>query len=96
MTVSLSTNTACAVLPGARVEIWHCDATGLYSDVAQNNTRNQEFLRGYQIADENGVVNFTTIYPGWYMGRAVHIHFKVRTYSGDTRLDEFTSHFFLR
>ena len=94
MTVSLSTNTACALLPGARVEIWHCDAGGLYSDVAQNNTRNQEFLRGYQITDENGVVNFTTIYPGWYMGRAVHIHFKVRTYSGETRLDEFTSQFF--
>jgi uncharacterized protein (TIGR03437 family) len=94
ITISQSTNTACAVLPGARVEIWHCDATGLYSDVAQNNTGNQEFLRGYQITDENGVVNFTTIYPGWYRGRAVHIHFKVRTYSGETRLDEFTSQFF--
>jgi uncharacterized protein (TIGR03437 family) len=94
MNVSLSTNTACAVLPGARVEIWHCDASGLYSDVRQNNTLNQEFLRGYQITDQNGDVNFTTIYPGWYMGRAVHIHFKVRTYNGDTRLDEFTSQFF--
>jgi uncharacterized protein (TIGR03437 family) len=92
MTVSLSTNSACALLPGARVEIWHCDALGTYSDVG--NARNQEFLRGYQITDENGVVNFTTIYPGWYMGRAVHIHFKVRTYNGAAKLDEFTSQFF--
>jgi uncharacterized protein (TIGR03437 family) len=94
LTVSQVTNTACGILPNARVEIWHCDAGGVYSDVAQNNTRGQEFLRGYQITDENGVVNFTTIYPGWYPGRAVHIHFKVRTYSGTTRLDEFTSQFY--
>jgi protocatechuate 3,4-dioxygenase beta subunit len=94
ITVSLSTNTDCALLPGTRVEIWYCDALGLYSDIAQNNTRNQEFLRGYQVTDENGVVNYTTIYPGWYMGCAVHIHFKVRTYTGATKLDEFTSQFF--
>ncbi|MBI1898062.1 MAG: hypothetical protein HYS04_16250 [Acidobacteria bacterium] len=94
MTVSLANDSGCGALPGARVEIWHCDAGGLYSDVVQNSTRGQEFLRGYQITDENGVVNFTTVYPGWYMGRAVHIHFKVRTYSGATKLDEFTSQFF--
>jgi protocatechuate 3,4-dioxygenase beta subunit len=92
--VSPSNNSGCGLLPGARVEIWHCDAGGLYSDVAQNNTRNQEFLRGYRVTDENGAVNFTTIFPGWYMGRAVHIHFKVRTYSGINKLDEFTSQFF--
>ena len=51
-------------------------------------------MRGYQIADENGVVNFTTVYPGWYAGRAVHIHFKVRTYLGTMKLDEFTSQVF--
>lgn len=94
ISVSLSNNSGCGVLPGARVEIWHCDAGGTYSDVGQNNTRGQKFLRGYQVTDENGIVNFTTIYPGWYMGRAVHIHFKVRTYSGENKLDEFTSQFF--
>ena len=89
--VGLSKTSGCAALPGARVEIWHCDAGGLYSDEAQNNTAGQKFLRGYQFTDENGVATFTTIYPGWYTGRAVHIHFKVRTYSGSTKLDEFTS-----
>ncbi len=93
--VSQVTNSSCGVLAGARIEIWHCDASGTYSDETANNSRGRKYLRGYQIADENGVVNFTTIYPGWYAGRAVHIHFKVRTYSGATKLDEFTSQFFL-
>jgi len=94
VTVSQVTNSSCGVLAGARVEIWHCNAGGVYSDEAANNSRGKKFLRGYQITDENGVVNFTTIYPGWYTGRAVHIHFKVRTYSGSTKLDEFTSQFY--
>lgn len=94
ITVSEVTASGCGVLPGARVEIWHCDAGGVYSDEAANNSRGRKFLRGYQITNENGVVNFTTIYPGWYNGRAVHIHFKVRTYSGSAKLDEFTSQFF--
>ncbi len=91
ITVSQVTNSGCGVLPGARVEIWHCNAGGVYSDETANNSRGRKFLRGYQITDANGVVKFTTIYPGWYTGRAVHIHFKVRTYSGSTKLDEFTS-----
>jgi len=70
-------------LEGAQVDIWHCDAAGLYSDVAsqplqRTDTDNEDFLRGYQITDRNGVAEFDTIYPGWYPGRAVHIHFKVR------------------
>lgn len=68
----------CTPLVGAFVDIWHCDAAGLYSDVAQEGTAGQTFLRGYQVTDSNGVVTFTTIYPGWYSGRAVHIHFKIR------------------
>jgi uncharacterized protein (TIGR03437 family) len=94
ITVSQVTSSGCGVLPGVRVEIWHCNAGGVYSDEAANNSSGRKFLRGYQITDENGVVNFTTIYPGWYTGRAVHIHFKVRTYSGSTKLDEFTSQFY--
>jgi protocatechuate 3,4-dioxygenase beta subunit len=70
---------ACAVLRGAKVDIWHCDALGLYSDVRdrRNDTRGQQFLRGYQVSDADGIVRFATIYPGWYGGRAGHIHFKV-------------------
>ncbi len=69
----------CSPLKDAVIDIWHCDAQGLYSDEAANNTVGKKFLRGYQVTDENGLVNFTTIYPGWYMGRTVHIHMKVRT-----------------
>ncbi len=53
------------------VDIWHCDATGNYS--AEGET----YLRGAQVTDKNGVAEFTTIYPGWYPGRTVHIHAKV-------------------
>ncbi|HKH71844.1 MAG TPA: intradiol ring-cleavage dioxygenase [Vicinamibacterales bacterium] len=84
---------ACAVLQGAQVDIWHCDATGKYSDVSDRtaDTRGHQFLRGYQVSDADGVVEFTTIYPGWYRGRAVHIHFKVRTSGENGGTDEFTS-----
>lgn len=81
----------CAALASAIVDVWHCDAEGRYSD-AQGmgmHTKGSKFLRGYQITDEGGHVHFTTIYPGAYPGRAVHIHFKVRT-QGDRR-QQFTS-----
>jgi uncharacterized protein (TIGR03437 family) len=84
----------CVPLAGAQVDIWHCDGGGLYSDESANNTAGRKFLRGYQLSDDNGEVRFTTIYPGWYTGRAVHIHFKIRTYSNGQRYDEFTSQFF--
>jgi protocatechuate 3,4-dioxygenase beta subunit len=51
-------------------------------------------LRGYQVTDASGAVRFTTIYPGWYRGRAVHVHFKVRLYAGTQTTYEFTSQFF--
>jgi protocatechuate 3,4-dioxygenase beta subunit len=89
------TGNACTPLKGAQIDLWHCDASGLYSDEAANNTVGQKFLRGYQITDENGLVNFTTIYPGWYRGRTVHIHVKVRTFSADgTQSYAFNSQFF--
>jgi len=84
---------SCAAMTGATVDIWHCDALGAYSDVADTgqgfNTKGQKWLRGLQTTNANGQVKFTTIYPGWYQGRATHIHFKVRTGN-----QEFTSQFF--
>ncbi|MBK6794211.1 MAG: intradiol ring-cleavage dioxygenase [Anaerolineales bacterium] len=71
----------CLALEGAQVDIWHCDAFGVYSDV--ENAVGTKFLRGYQTTDTNGQVKFTTIYPGWYPGRAVHIHFKIRIHGYD-------------
>lgn len=86
----------CTPLPGAMIDIWHCDVAGAYSDTrdSQFDTRGRKFLRGYQIADANGSVRFTTIYPGWYEGRAVHIHFKVRGTTAQKRGYEFTSQFY--
>jgi protocatechuate 3,4-dioxygenase beta subunit len=83
----------CTPLAGAHVDIWHCDAMGVYSDVKDPSfdTRGQRFLRGYQITNAKGEARFQTIYPGWYEGRAVHIHFKIRTDPGDSRGLEFVS-----
>jgi protocatechuate 3,4-dioxygenase beta subunit len=83
----------CTPLKGAIVDIWHCDAAGVYSDVTDErfNAVGQKFLRGYQVTNENGDVHFTTIYPGWYPGRTVHIHFKIRTQDRSGQRYEFTS-----
>lgn len=86
----------CVVTPlaGAFIDIWQCNAAGVYSDVAAQNSRGKKFLRGYQIADRGGKTQFTTIYPGWYQGRAVHIHYKVRFFSKGEETYEFTSQWF--
>lgn len=84
---------ACVPLAEAIIDVWHCDATGAYSDVADRraNTQGQKFLRGAQITDADGTVEFTIIYPGWYPGRAVHIHFKIRGGAAANQNYEFTS-----
>ncbi len=84
----------CEPRSGVMVDIWHCDAEGRYSDENANNTLGRNFLRGYQMTDANGKASFTTIYPGWYQGRAVHIHFKLRTVVGGKVTGEFTSQLF--
>ena len=72
----------CVPIAGARVEIWHCDIDGDYSAYADGYTDDDDgegttFLRGTQVANAEGIVEFHTVYPGWYGGRAVHIHAKV-------------------
>ncbi len=86
-------NDRCTPIAGAIVDIWHCNALGVYSDVTDRSfdTVGKKFLRGYQVTDNNGTVRFTTIYPGWYQGRTVHIHFKVRTAPTSGQSYEFTS-----
>ncbi len=86
----------CIALEGAQVDVWHCDALGVYSDVTDRSfdTTGQKWLRGYQVTDKLGTAAFTTIYPGWYQGRTVHIHFKIRTDPASDAGYEFTSQFF--
>jgi protocatechuate 3,4-dioxygenase beta subunit len=78
--VSQVGNNVCSPLSDAQVDVWHCDALGVYSDAQDPgfNTQGRKFLRGYQVTDTNGLAQFRTIYPGWYSGRTVHIHFKIR------------------
>jgi protocatechuate 3,4-dioxygenase beta subunit len=94
--VSRLDGTACTALEGALVDVWHCDADGVYSDVSDPgfDTTGQKWLRGYQVTDAEGRASFTTIYPGWYQGRTVHIHFKIRTEAGADAGLEFTSQLF--
>lgn len=92
--VSQIAGDACTPLSGAQVDVWHCDALGVYSDVQDRsfgNTQGKKFLRGYQVTDAQGIAKFITIYPGWYQGRAVHIHFKIRTKPASNVGHEFTS-----
>ena len=78
----------CNPLPGAEVEIWHTDATGDYSSYTDGGSGKDEgegttFCRGFQTADADGILEFQTIYPGWYEGRAVHIHVRARVEGSD-------------
>ena len=89
-------NNSCTPIEGAQVDIWHCDSQGQYSGVSDQgfDTSGQQFLRGYQLTNTSGGVQFLTIYPGWYSGRAVHIHFTIRTQAANGEGYQFTSQFF--
>jgi protocatechuate 3,4-dioxygenase beta subunit len=89
--VSRLSGGGCNALAGAQVDVWHCDVIGQYSDVRGSSTAGQQFLRGYQMTDAAGSAQFLTIYPGSYGGRAVHVHFKVRTGPAPARSYAFTS-----
>jgi protocatechuate 3,4-dioxygenase beta subunit len=90
MTVSITvqnTNASCAALAGAIVDIWHCDKDGYYSEYGGSGMQSVDytavhFLRGRQTTNASGVVNFTTIFPGWYSGRTTHIHVHVYNAGG--------------
>lgn len=107
---------SCAPLMNAALDIWHCDALGVYSGYTSNSpdgggpgarggrpfgpppggaragrfgsppapktTDNKRFLRGVQVTDKRGIAEFATLYPGWYSGRAIHIHLKVHLGGG--------------
>jgi len=82
----------CSPLKDAIIDVWQCDAEGVYSDAEDPryfNTVGKKFLRGYQVTDQNGVAKFTTIYPGWYPQRTPHIHYKIRSPRSATSPYEF-------
>lgn len=89
----LQAGTACAPIKDAIVDVWQCDAQGVYSGVMDPSfdTKGLKYLRGFQRTDAAGLARFTTIVPGWYPGRTVHIHFKVRTKDAKGAAWEFTS-----
>lgn len=78
-------NNSCAALAGAIVDLWHCDAQGYYSEYSSGYT-SAHWLRGRQTTDSNGLVSFTTIFPGWYPGRAPHFHIHIYSSSGTSLL----------
>ncbi|KPI32246.1 intradiol ring-cleavage dioxygenase [Streptomyces sp. NPDC048253] len=83
LTLTVVDDDTCVPLSNALVEIWHCDALGEYSGFVGNNGHNEPdsgtFLRGGVLTNSSGVANITTVYPGWYRGRCIHIHIKVHT-----------------
>jgi protocatechuate 3,4-dioxygenase beta subunit len=86
-----NTNNSCAALSGVIVDIWHCDKDGYYSEYGGSgmqtiNYTAVHFLRGRQTTDANGLVTFTSIFPGWYTGRSTHIHVHVYNSAGTSLL----------
>lgn len=88
-----NTKASCAALKGAIVDIWHCDKDGYYSEYGGTNMQTVDytgstyhFLRGRQTTDDNGLVTFTSIFPGWYTSRATHIHVHIYNSSGTSLL----------
>ena len=87
ITISIvNINANCSALQGAIVDIWHCDKDGNYSEYGGTSMQSTDytsnhFLRGRQTTDSNGLVSFTSIFPGWYQSRATHIH--VHIYKSD-------------
>lgn len=88
---------SCSPYPGAVVDIWQANALGLYSDQPRQpraDTGGQMFLRGCQISGDDGAVEFRTIYPGWYEGRTLHIHVRIRTFADNEMTFTFTTQIF--
>ncbi len=87
---------SCAAMQNVQVDVWHCNAAGVYSGIQSSTNGNgvdytsQSWLRGYQLTDSSGMVSFTTIVPGWYTGRTTHIHIRFRS-NYDTSSDGSTN-----
>ena len=74
--VTVVDSSTCEPIEDVSVDIWHCDAGGVYSGFSAEGTKGETYLRGVQLTDSSGLAAFRTVYPGWYQGRATHIHLK--------------------
>ena len=79
----VDTENNCAPYSGAQLDVWHCNASGVYSDISSEGTSSDTYLRGYQLTNASGYAQFVTIVPGWYQGRTTHIHLRVRSTYGE-------------
>jgi protocatechuate 3,4-dioxygenase beta subunit len=81
--ITIINSKTCKPIKYAAVDIWQCNASGVYSDVESEDTLGETYLRGVQFTDKHGQVVFNTIYPGHYAGRTTHIHARIHINSGD-------------
>lgn len=90
LALTIVDSNTCKPIRDAAVDVWHCDALGVYSGESSEGSAGETYLRGIQLTGGNGLAEFATIYPGQYPGRTTHIHVKVHiggrqsdgTYSG--------------
>lgn len=87
--IKVLTARTCEPVVNAAVDVWLANAAGRYSDIKREGTGGQKFLRGIQMTDAEGFVKFKTLYPGWYAGRACHVHLKVHI-GGQVNGESFT------
>jgi protocatechuate 3,4-dioxygenase beta subunit len=79
LAVTVVDSNTCEPIRDAAVDVWHCDALGVYSGEPSEGSEGETFLRGIQLTDASGLAEFATVYPGQYPGRTTHIHLKVHT-----------------
>jgi len=83
LTITIISSLTCKPLKHAAVDIWQCNAHGVYSDISSESTLGQTYLRGVQFTDKHGQVTFKTLFPGHYSGRTTHIHARIHISSAD-------------
>lgn len=83
LTITIINSGTCKPIKHAAVDVWQCNASGVYSDISSESTLGETYLRGVQFTDKHGQATFTTIFPGHYAGRTTHIHARVHISSGD-------------
>ncbi|HWF35126.1 MAG TPA: intradiol ring-cleavage dioxygenase [Solirubrobacteraceae bacterium] len=85
LTITIVNTHTCKPIKHAAVDIWHCNAVGVYSDISSEQTLGETYLRGVQFTDKHGQATFRTLFPGHYAGRTTHIHARIHVNAGDSQ-----------